>query len=211
MPPRPDPLFSERVDGDLVRGALGAWRAAGGRFDALPGPLPRQARAIASGEIQTPTAALVDRLAVALGDPSLYDRAVTFERASRAGYTWPGPHPARKLSAEQVRAAHRLHLEGGLSIRELGRLLFERYGYASAKSCAQALSAAFRRDGLERRDRIAAVQLVNDSRGYVRGRSKRERRRQLRAELRASSPEFRAQEQARLAALRERYSRGQAV
>ena len=62
-----------------------------------------------------------------------------------------------KLTRAQVVAAHRLHVEAGLSIRELGRQLWERNGYSSAKSCANALSSLFATVGLPARDRIEAT------------------------------------------------------
>lgn len=63
----------------------------------------------------------------------------------------------RKLTDGQVRAAHTLYIERRLSLRDLGRLLWERFGYASAASCANSLSEAFIDLGLPRRDRIEAT------------------------------------------------------
>lgn len=80
----------------------------------------------------------------------------------RAQYKW---RVDAKLSKAQVRAAHRLHIEGGVSIRELGRLLYERHGYASPQSCANSLSDLFRRYGLQARDRIEATRAASRKHG----------------------------------------------
>jgi hypothetical protein len=61
-----------------------------------------------------------------------------------------------KLSREKVFAAHRLHMGGGFSIRELGRRLAGPYGYASPHACAQALMRGFRFYNLPARDRVEA-------------------------------------------------------
>lgn len=71
----------------------------------------------------------------------------------------------RLLTDDQVRTAHRLHWSEGLSMRELGRRLYVQYGYASAKSCATALSVAFTKLALQRRDRIEATRLASTTHG----------------------------------------------
>lgn len=71
----------------------------------------------------------------------------------------------RRLSDAQVRAAHRLHWEEGLSLRELGRRLYRQAGYSSAKSCAGALSNAFAGMALPARDRIDATVVASTSHG----------------------------------------------
>lgn len=70
-----------------------------------------------------------------------------------------------RLTRAQVLAAHQLHIEGGMSIRELGRRLWERNGYASAKSCANSLSSLFATLGLEARDRIEATRAASTTHG----------------------------------------------
>lgn len=187
-----------RVDAERVTPTIEAWIAAGNRLDVLPPRFSRACRRLLSGEQRTLELGALDRLLVALDLPHLLAEIVPHKRTGRAGYTWPNPHPLRRLTAAQVTAAHRLHIDGGLSLRELGRQLHAKLGYSSAHSCAMALSAAFKRDGLERRTRAEAVHLANEARGYVRGRSARERRRALRASLRATDPAYRAEEQARL-------------
>lgn len=72
----------------------------------------------------------------------------------RADYKW---RTDAKLTAAQVRAAHRVHIEAGVSIRELGRLMWERFGYASPQSCSNCLSDLFKRAGLKARDRVDAT------------------------------------------------------
>lgn len=70
-----------------------------------------------------------------------------------------------KLTRAQIVAAHRLHIEAGLSIRELGRRLYERYGYASPRSCANSLSDLFATVGLSARDRVEATRLASTTHG----------------------------------------------
>lgn len=70
-----------------------------------------------------------------------------------------------KLTAAQVRAAHRLHVDGNVSIRELGRLMYERFGYSSPQSCSNCLSDLFKRAGLRARDRVAATVLASTTHG----------------------------------------------
>lgn len=62
----------------------------------------------------------------------------------------------RKLTDRQVVAAHTLYIEKRLSLRDLGRLLWERFGYASPNACAVSLGQAFIDLGLPRRDRVEA-------------------------------------------------------
>ena len=71
-----------------------------------------------------------------------------------------------KLTRPQIYAAHRLHTEGGYSIRELGRLLWQRHGYASPRSCANSLSDLFARVGLPARDRIEATRKASTTHGH---------------------------------------------
>lgn len=83
--------------------------------------------------------------------------------------SWLGGHRVTsKLSREKVYAAHRLHVEGGLSIRELGRRLADRYGYASPDAAAQALMRAFRFYHLPARDRGEATVAVSLKHGRAR-------------------------------------------
>jgi len=78
----------------------------------------------------------------------------------------------RLLTDDQVRAIHRIHIEAGVSIRELARQLHARFGYSGEKSMANCLSAAFDSLGLDARDRIEAVRLTCT----VHGRATREHR-----------------------------------
>jgi hypothetical protein len=70
-----------------------------------------------------------------------------------------------KLTRDPVAAAHRLHIEGGISIRELGRRLWETFGYASAHSCANSLSDLFARQYRPARDRVEATRLASTTHG----------------------------------------------
>jgi len=80
----------------------------------------------------------------------------------RSDYKW---RTDARLTAAQVRAAHRLHIEGGLSIRELGRQMWERFGYASPQSCSNSLSDLFKRAGLQARDRVEATVKASTTHG----------------------------------------------
>ena len=70
-----------------------------------------------------------------------------------------------KLTRDQVATLHRLHVEHGISIRELGRQLWERHGYASAHSCANSLSDLFARQHRTARDRVEATRLASTTHG----------------------------------------------
>jgi hypothetical protein len=86
-----------------------------------------------------------------------------------------------KLTDDELRALNRLHLEGGLSIRELGRRIWERKGYASAASAGSSISYGFRRMGLASRDRVEATVKVSLKHGKARrGQARTEYRKELR-------------------------------
>jgi hypothetical protein len=70
-----------------------------------------------------------------------------------------------KMTPEQIRAAHMLHMRQQLSIRELGRMLWERFGYASPRACANSLSNQFKVHGLAARDRLEATVLASTVHG----------------------------------------------
>lgn len=160
-------MSRDNLDPALLIAALEEWRAAGGKLDALPPTDCRYARRVLAGEHTTGLdLAPVDRLLIACGLEHLLAELYPYRKTGRGGYTWPKPHPLRLLTPEQVKAAHTLHLAGGLSIRELGRRLYRQLGYSSATSCATALSSAFMRDGLPRRDRIAATIAANTTHGH---------------------------------------------
>lgn len=78
----------------------------------------------------------------------------------------PGVHG--RMTDAQVRAAHVLYDIERLSLRGLGGLLWERFGYASAKACANSLSEQFLRLGLPRRDRIEATVAASLKHGRAR-------------------------------------------
>lgn len=80
----------------------------------------------------------------------------------RSDYKW---RTDARLTPAQVRAAYHLHIEGGLSIRELGRQMWERFGYSSPHSCANSLSDLFKRAGLKARDRVDATVKVSTTHG----------------------------------------------
>ena len=70
-----------------------------------------------------------------------------------------------KLTRAQALAAYKLHIEGGVSIRELGKLMWERYGYSSPHSCANSLSDLFKRLHRPARDRVQATILASTTHG----------------------------------------------
>jgi len=70
-----------------------------------------------------------------------------------------------KLTREQVRAAYVLYREQGLSLRALGKLLYERFGYASPASCANSLHDLFQGEGFKLRDRIDATVTASTTHG----------------------------------------------
>lgn len=72
---------------------------------------------------------------------------------------------AALITREQVFAAHKLHVEGGLSLREIARRGWEHWGYASPKSCLNALCDLMASYGLPRRDRIEATVLASTTHG----------------------------------------------
>ena len=78
-----------------------------------------------------------------------------------------------KLTDEQIRYAHRLHIEGRLSLNELGRRLWKRFGYASPGACANSLSYLFKDRGLRARDRIEQTVISSTKHGHAR-RSRRD-------------------------------------
>ncbi|HEX5591976.1 MAG TPA: hypothetical protein VFX35_01365 [Solirubrobacterales bacterium] len=61
----------------------------------------------------------------------------------------PQPGAGSKLSDEQVRVLHRLHVERELSIRELGRRIYAQVGYFSEDAAVFGIRSGFRRLGLE--------------------------------------------------------------
>jgi hypothetical protein len=67
--------------------------------------------------------------------------------------------PILKFTPRQIEAAHALYWERELSLYRLGEMLYERYGYAGPKRCADALRLAFRRDGLAIRSMPEAKKL----------------------------------------------------
>jgi hypothetical protein len=64
---------------------------------------------------------------------------------------------AALLTRDQVYAVHKLHIDGGMSMREIARQGYEQWGYASAKSCLNSVCDLLDSYGLKRRDRIEAT------------------------------------------------------
>jgi len=69
-----------------------------------------------------------------------------------------------KLADRHLQALHHFHLEQGVSIRELGRRVWEKAGYASAASAAESISQGFKRLHLPALSREAATAKANERR-----------------------------------------------
>ena len=82
--------------------------------------------------------------------------------AKRGGGRPPGA--GCRFTDEQLRALHVAHLRGQ-SINELAKQVFEQVGYASYGSCATSISAAWKRLGLDARDRIEMTVLKSTKHG----------------------------------------------
>lgn len=152
------------VDAPALAAVLLEWRAEGGAPYLTFGPADaRRFADVIAGRVAAVSLDIADRMLLAIGwQDRLAEIAPPPGKPPRA---WSKPHPARKLTAAQVRAAHVIYEQRGLSLRQLGALLWERYGYASPQSCANALHDLFRAQGLPRRDRIAATIAANTVHG----------------------------------------------
>jgi hypothetical protein len=98
-----------------------------------------------------------------------------------------------KMTESEVRSAHLIYVNTGLSLRKLGALLWERFGYKSANSCANSLSQSFKLYGLPARDRIEATISASTRHGLAPRRaraSKDPAYREHRAKLRRQSGEI---------------------
>ena len=69
-----------------------------------------------------------------------------------------------KLSDRHLKALHHFHLEQGISIRELGRRIWEKAGYASPASAAGAIREGFKRLHLPALAREASTTKANERR-----------------------------------------------
>ncbi len=72
----------------------------------------------------------------------------------------------RRMTDDQVRAAHRLYVQRELSCWELGRLLWERFGYRSPQSAGEAVSRAFKSLGLPLRSQHEVTVKRNFKHGH---------------------------------------------
>lgn len=91
--------------------------------------------------------------------------------AKRGGGRPPGA--GCRFTDEQLRALHVAHLRGQ-SINELAKQVFEQVGYSSQSSCASCISSAWKRLGLEARDRIEMTVLKS----WKHGRAGRQQQRE---------------------------------
>lgn len=72
----------------------------------------------------------------------------------------------RKLSRRHVKLAYEAY-QSGHSLRGIAAKIYEDAGYASVKSCANALHKAFVREGWPLRGRVAAVVKVSTTHGHA--------------------------------------------
>lgn len=112
---------------------------------------------------------VVDKILTACGRTDLwYGQELRRWGMARQGVTQPRRYqqlrPESKMTLADISAAHELYLEGK-SLRALGRELWERYGYASPRSCANSLSEAFIRESLPTRNRIDAMVAASTKHG----------------------------------------------
>lgn len=90
---------------------------------------------------------------------------------------WPADRPLSyrecqrrsdsRLTDDQIRVLHRLHWEGGLSARELGRRIWQQAGHASPEAAARAIARGFKRLHLPARDWQASIEAMRRG-GYRR-------------------------------------------
>lgn len=94
----------------------------------------------------------------------MMERATVEDALHRAGVLvsdlypdLPEPEPMRerpaqrRMTDEQVLAAHRIYVGMKLTQRTLAELLWEKYGYENMNACAKAIAVAFRSFGLQPR------------------------------------------------------------
>lgn len=73
--------------------------------------------------------------------------------------------PPCRMTDDQIRAAHTIYDLECLSLRALGALLYEQFGYRTASVCANQLCQSFIRLGLPRRERVAATRAASTKHG----------------------------------------------
>lgn len=64
------------------------------------------------------------------------------------------PGSGSKLSDDQLRALHRVHIEQNRSINDLARDIYQKAGYRTPHACAVSISGGFKRLNLRARDRV---------------------------------------------------------
>lgn len=72
------------------------------------------------------------------------------------GPTRPRGRGQSRINKADLRKLHLLHVEGGMSIRQLGIATRERFGYSKPVYCEQAIRRGWQRLGLIYRDRAEA-------------------------------------------------------
>lgn len=75
----------------------------------------------------------------------------------------------RKMTDEQIRAAHVIYQQQKLSYSDLAELLWQRFGYASKASCESGLRVGFKALGLPRRTKLEGSRHKNTTHGLCVG------------------------------------------
>lgn len=75
-----------------------------------------------------------------------------------------------KMTDQQIRAAHTLYTSG-MTLQQVGALIWQRYGYSSVHSCSGGLRRAWRIRGLPQRDRGEVSRATHTTHGLTVGRT----------------------------------------
>lgn len=89
-----------------------------------------------------------------------------------------------KLTDDELRTLYEIHVARGISMRELGRMIFERKGFASDKSAATCIGYGWKRLGLRARDRLEATIEASTIHGLARDPEHRKKLRRATGEIR---------------------------
>lgn len=153
----------------------------------------RRVSAILHGEQDRCAFDTYDRIATAIDRDELLELALAHAPANpRAALSRPpriGPSRYRhrrdaKLTSGQLAAAYRLHIDGGLSLREIARRGWDAWGYSGPHAASVALSEQLRRAGMKPRDRVAATVAVSTVHGKHKDPQHRHKLRVARGEIR---------------------------
>lgn len=74
------------------------------------------------------------------------------------------PKRTARLTPKEVAAAYLLYSRKGLTLPQLGELLYEKYGYPTAKLCKEALNKSFHAEGFRLRTKSESRLLMSEER-----------------------------------------------